>query len=239
MTVASTGSNLRTIGIRTEASAESAARENQRIIRRRLFTNTGTNLMRPLLRDHKAQRRPRLLADFIAWPCSPQLCIEFDREPMIPVPTHPSHCTEALLAPADDARFLEVAITPLGPRAAINEIAKLLEPNQCFRDRFPVANYDSDTHEVALHSDRWRLHRSRGGRCSAPYHSPRSVAREIPWATSSLAWSYPFLRGNNSARIQAPRRSRQAGKSSVSSSTIQRTTSSARIGRNMLESTGT
>ena len=89
------------------------------------------------------------MADCIRRPRSPQLCIEFDREPMIPAPTQSPHRAEALLAPADDARFLEVAITPLGPRAAIDEVAKLLEPNQCFRDRFPVANYDSDTHEVA------------------------------------------------------------------------------------------
>ena len=90
-----------------------------------------------------------LVADCIRRPRSPQLCIEFDREPMIPAATLVPHPSEPMLSPSDHAQLLEVSVTPFGPGATIDEVAKPLEPLQSDGYGFPLSDDDLDPHEGA------------------------------------------------------------------------------------------
>lgn len=91
----------------------------------------------------------RLLSDRVRWAASLELGVESDWEAMVPTTTLTPHQSEPFFTPPDHARLLEVAVTSLGPGAAIDEIAKLFKPSQRFGDGFPFTDDDLDTHTIA------------------------------------------------------------------------------------------
>ena len=91
----------------------------------------------------------RSMTNRVCWSRSLQLSVEFDGEPVIPAKALAPHQLEPPLTAPDQARLLIVAVPPLGPGAAVDEVTQLLEPLQRLGNGFPLTDDDLEPHEFA------------------------------------------------------------------------------------------